>query len=297
MRQIRPLVSLLLLLPAAGAAQRADTTVVPRELAQALVAFSGFELLRPEILVGRAPSGIPAKLVPEGARIVGGATFPGSQMNAMGDGIAVVALPLPVDSARAVMRATFLRNGLTPPGRPGEGPGGFAGSFEEDFMLNFYCGENQVASARVLENARAGSLVSISTRRSISNTPCDPRMAQRMRGRPFDDLPIPPLRLPDGARGGATGSSGSDGTRELRAEIESALTARDVVGHYAAQLQQNGWTPGKTISEADIAMTTLRKKDEKGEEYLAALSDVVDGVRHHLTLTVSNRARRSGIAR
>jgi hypothetical protein len=279
---------LQVLVPLALTAQRPDTTMVPRELVRALLAFEGFEPTWPTIVVGREPSDDLARFVPGGARVVGGVSYPAGSMSPVGSSTLVLALKQPLGPATESVRAQLLRIGLRlAPPMMFEGPGGFAPSLQPEEALAF-CGDSIAVNARTFAGAE-GTYALLSIRRSLRHSLCDPRTRSAWAGA-SEELPIPRLALPPGAKGRGTGGSGSDGSRDLHATIVSALSARDVVAHYSSQMTQGGWTAGRILTEGATAITTLRRTDEKGEEFFAALSDVLPSAnRHEVSLRVWNK--------
>jgi hypothetical protein len=79
---------------------------------------------------------------------------------------------------------------------------------------------------------------------------------------------IPSLKAPRGARmtGGGGGSS-SDGSAYSSTDMESSLTAEELLAHYNAQLEQAGWKMVDQGLSDVVGWSTWRLADKAGKEW------------------------------
>lgn len=89
-------------------------------------------------------------------------------------------------------------------------------------------------------------------------SPCRRRMEIR------SETPLPALYAPEGAEVGSGGRSGGMGTEEIRATVTTALTPFELVSHYAAQLERQGWLPHGPADYGAVAFGSWTFEDEAG---------------------------------
>jgi len=274
--------SFTVLLAGSMHAQRADTTMVPRELASALIAFSDYSAARPSIIVGRVPAANVSSLVPRGATVLGGMTSPDRRGDA-GRTTTILTMPETPDSALVLLLAHFERSGWRPAPLPDfGGQGGFVaiGPVMEGRHFN-YCSDSSSVYGSAVEGVNRSAVIRLMTTRSLRNSPCDPDRRAFMRDR-MELIALPTLRPPPGATsGGSMGSGGGSDSRESHARLQSGLSAADMIAHFAPQLQQQGWTLGNRASDGDVTVLTARKTDEKGEPMFLTLTDNRFTAREH----------------
>lgn len=219
------LVLLTLLFPLTLGAQRADTTMVPRELVAALIAFSDYSGNLPEIVVGRVPAGNVSPLVPRGAAVLGGVTYGGRRDG--GRSTTILSMMETPDSALALVQAQIERAGwkLAPLPDMG-GREGFAIGPTMPGRMVTYCSDSASVYTSIVEGANRGSIVRLMSTPSLRNTMCDPDRRRLMRGRMEDMIRLPTLRPPPGSSGGSMGSGGGGDSRESHVRLQSTLGAR-----------------------------------------------------------------------
>jgi hypothetical protein len=287
MRRYNPLV-LISLLPALLGAQRPDTSMVPRELANALVGFNDPFGGRAEIVVGRVPADYVAALVPSNAQVLGGMSIP-SARGVASRATTVLTMTQSPDTAFAALQAHLSRAGFRPApamemgGGTGEGFVSLSspmGRGMPGLMLN-YCSDSSSAYGTVVDRSTRGSLVRLMTTGSLRNTICDPERAQMgMRRYMEDRIRLPTLRPPPGTFGGSGGSGSSGDSRESHARYTSGIRAPDMIAHFIPQLEEQGWQLVRRAGDVDITVVTARKT-EKGEQLYLVLTDYVWEPRQH----------------
>lgn len=104
---------------------------------------------------------------------------------------------------------------------------------------------------------------------------------------------IPPLVSPDGTVLAGNGSGGSDSDAEARVQLNTTLTASELVVHYNQQLESAGWEP-LTQSDGDgAAWSTWSVTDEHGKVWSGTLfvieSSVEDNGRYAFVRIERNR--------
>jgi hypothetical protein len=283
------------LIPGLLSAQSPDTTAVPRDLVRALLAFADFASGRdPQIVVGRVPDERLTAIVPKGARVLGGVTYQERRnprtltilsMSERPDS-ALVLVAKALESAGYKAAPTFERT-------LGES-GGFVSSSIGPTMPGSaitYCTDASSMFASIMDGENRGSMVRMMSS-SLRNTMCDPSMRRRLRGGRMDEIEMPTLRPPPGAVGGYAGSSGGGDHRQSTAQLQSALSAAEMVDHFAPQLREQGWTLGNRATDGDVSVLMARRTDKDGEPIHLALTDVRYTARDHdLTLRVWKESR------
>ena len=296
MRQLIAAVGLFVA-PAALAAQfpARDTTPVPRELAVALIQQYGGA--NPTIVVGRLPDSSLAPVVPSGARILGGIAS-GGRRGPGGTSTTILEVTETPDSILNVIESTLERlEWRRPPMMrdPGERGGFVMSSFPVMFggrgtMSVAFCSDS------ALLTATASGAFDVSIVRLMLNSEargmCDER--QDVAWRRMQMLELPTLRPPPGASPtGGHGSSGGNDYRETSVQLGTRLSAAEVMAHFAPQLEEQGWTLGKRVSEPEVSLLTATKRAENGDTLHLLLVDGKSDTRsHHASLRVWNPAAR-----
>ena len=285
-----------LLVPMAAGAQ-ADTSFVPRELATALVSTTDYSSSRARIVVGTFPTPEMAGMIPRGGRVLGGLVHEDRRGNA-NRFTGVVAFRESPDSVATLVEERMTQAGMRQPDintgmgwRGGFMPAAVLGTGRERPLM--FCADSTSVTAIVTEYA-TGSLLRLTTQRSIRNTICEVRSVRvtgMISDRP-DRIELPTLRAPKGAVGGPTGAGGGGARQASSAQYTARETVPELLAHFASQLQEQGWTLGKRIGDDDIGVLTARKVD-KGEAQFLTLTDFLSGARQHeLELSVLAPSRR-----
>lgn len=294
------MVSLVTSMAAAAAAAAQfpdrDTTPVPRDLATALI-HHNFGVM-PTIVVGELPDTTLAPLVPAGARILGGIAY--SRRRAPGqNNTAVLEVPHTPDSAMILVESAAERHGWRPAPMtmdPGE-RGGFVVRSTSSYggaMSTVFCRE----SAMLMASASQAGDKSIVRLMVNADGPgmCVRETRVRVRGMMSDDFPeLPTLRPPPGATPvGGHGSSGGTGQREMSIQLNSRLTAAEMVAHFVPQLEEQKWKIASRVNQDDVAVVTAAKSADNGDTlHLVLLVNRFQSRNHHASVRVWNPSARS----
>lgn len=82
------------------------------------------------------------------------------------------------------------------------------------------------------------------------------------------DFPFPALFPPDGAKSsGAGGSSSGMNSAEQSTDVETEMTAGDLLVHYADQMAQAGWAPDAASEYRSVAYQSWILLDAEGTEW------------------------------
>ena len=287
----------LFVLPIVAAAQfpARDTTPIPRDLATALI-HHNFGVM-PTIVVGELPDTTLAPLVPTGARILGGIAY--STRRAPGqNNTAVLEVPQTPDSAMILVESAAERHGWRPAPMtmdPGD-RGGFVLRSVPAYggvMSTVFCRE----SAMLMASASQAGDKSIVRLMVNADGPgiCGRETRVRVRGMMSSDMiQLPTLRPPPGARPtGGHGSSGSTGQREMSVQLNSGLTAAEMVAHFVPQLEEQKWEIASRVNQDDIAVATATKNADNGDTlHLVLLVNRFPSRNHHASVRVWNPAAR-----
>ena len=297
MRTLTVLFASLAALDAAGAQLfLRDTTPVPRDLANALIAAHSFDGSLPNIVVGRLPDSSMAPLVPRSARILGGLTF-GQRRGPGTSHTTVLEVPETPDSIMNVLEATLEQLGWRPPPAMAEHEmrGGFVVSHavsigppgasslvfcKDSGLLSVSAtGAGHVTIVRLMVNAEMMGM-------------CDRNQSFMMRQMAM--LELPTLRPPPGTTSmGGHGGGGGMGSREMSTQLRSRLTAAEMVAHFAPQLEEQGWKIAHRIEQPDLSVVTAKKPAENGATLQLILVDSRYDVRsHHASVRVWNPSMR-----
>jgi len=252
-------------------------SVVPRELFDAT-----FNMTVPfgpaRVFAGKIPPALTEQFyVPPSSRIIG------SVENRVVT-IVIINVPLSVDSAIASYRRELPRLGWTPTSPPPSSrTWGFLparGNRPEDQRKLDFCRDGRQLGLAIGPR-QSGDSAKVLV--SIIRTPCGPADASRaaFAANPYAEAPI--LVNPSGA-GGRLGAScerqgRSGGSSHPSTALRTAMTPKEILGHYGRQLSDSGWT--QVASTDDIARTTWQRTDSSG-------------ARLEVTLTVATHAGTPG---
>jgi hypothetical protein len=252
----------------------AQEKMVPEELVYALLGSRGGSMSQ-TITVGQLPTGFPADLrFPANARVLGGLEV------GRGPIAAIVALPGDVAAARPVMERALVDAGWTirrP--EPMRSQGGFeqAGGFQmardaggTGGMTMFCKSTEQIIVTmlgRTTEETYARLDYSPPSPRTTSS--CD----ERARRSTMDDVPMPTLTLPEGARQGAAGGGGGTDRREAYSQFETPATPKELLDHFSSQLRTAGWNAGGRSDVQGFSTATFRLQKD-GRDWHAILMAV-----------------------
>ena len=273
--------ALYTLLSTVALGQTQDTTMIPRELALALIGGRGPMSRTATITVGRTPADFPRELLPAGVKILGALSSPGRRE--IPRSVTVVAVgPDSASTAAITFKSVLERAGWKEPTMPDmQMRGGFSsvsvligpGGEQNGFML---CRDSTMVQVTVAPRERAGSLYNIDLTPAIRRySPCNPDFARRMMPyRQEESYKFPTLRPPAGAYSTGGGSCGSEDSREATTRLETELSPTALVTHYATQLETQGWTLGARTGDSTMVMQIARSKDDKGRDVTGILGAI-----------------------
>ena len=249
----------------------AQARTIPEELT--LVLLGGRGTNSPNITVGELPPGFPVDFkMPPNARLVGGLSAGRSTSSA------IIALPGNTAAARTAIETALTSSGFTArpadPQRPQTGfqNGGFQATRETAGMMpQVYCTMGAQIAYSTWARTTEQTYIRLDHTPIIPSryNPCDPSTMRNM----FDNVPLPLLRHPEGARQGSSGSGGGGDSREAHAEVEAAETAKELIDHYVPQMREAGWTQvGRTdATDTSVATFTMRKDNRDWRAVLIAM--------------------------
>jgi hypothetical protein len=249
----------------------AQARTIPEELA--LVLLGGRGTNSANITVGELPPGFPADFkLPPNARLVGGLSAGRSTSSA------IIALPGNTAAARTAVEAALTSSGWTArpaePQRPQSGfqSGGFQATRETAGMVpQVYCSAAAQIGYSTWARTTEQTYVRLDHTPIVPSryNPCDASAVRNV----FDNVPLPLLRHPEGARQGSAGSGGGSDGREAHAEIEAAETAKELIDHYTPQMREAGWTQvtRNDAADASLATFTMRKDNRDWRAVLIAV--------------------------
>lgn len=224
-------------LPAAGQ----DAAL--RELVEAVVGG--------QLAVGAVPAGSPvAGAIPEGARVLGTVVQPWGS---------TVVLGMRGDETIVEQRVrdALMAQGWT--GRP-EDPqraGFVSGPVIESSLL---CRDASHLTLSITPDGAGESIVRLSLAgRQGGRSPCEPV--------PFTtrDSLLPVLTLPPGVQmTGGGGISSSRDVQEAQAHFETPLSVSDLAGHFARQVERQGWEATTERDDGVVALRTFTRADDDG---------------------------------
>ena len=211
-----------------------------------------------KVWIGKLPDDLPVKIpVPEGARVVASVRQPQPYTQII----------LDVDKAPEEITAFYAKalseNGWQPAPQVSSG-GGFVGPAD---VGERYCLKGGEAYLEIMSLAKSEGPTDV---RLNLTSPVDSHMCQEGGQESMDQgmSLIPPLKAPRGAQmtGGGGGSSG-DGSAYSSTDMESSLTAEELLAHYNAQLEAAGWEfVDQGLSDV-VGWSAWKLTDKDGKEW------------------------------
>ncbi|HEU4456756.1 MAG TPA: hypothetical protein VFR81_27050, partial [Longimicrobium sp.] len=266
-----PLLALGLGVPPNAAGQ--GTESVPEELVRALLyPYVHRGEAPPSIVAGRLPDEIPAGVLPSGSiQLIGGVSHP------RGHSRAVLNLPGAPAEAITGYRTQLERAGWRRSPHPdfAQAPG----RLERVFGL---CGvDGTLLVAFAAPRPGGGSTLQLSVMRGETARAEHPSYCHGATPEHIDDSLLPPLRGPDGARGGSSGSSQALTVQERHVRLVTTLTPVDLAAHYAGQLREAGWTVGAPVGVGASATVRIERRDARERPWhgVVAATAVADSQR------------------
>jgi hypothetical protein len=256
--------AVLLASPVIAAAQSDTLIARQRDLALALLEFSRGGGRQATVSVGPTDPRFPANLIPSGATVLGSS--------------GTVTILLVAGSADAALAAYRTHLELTGWRRAVEHETreGFMSTPPEGFPRAF-CRDSSIVFGVARPRTRDTTLLQVTYYLPYRGSPCDPRVQHPERRPALLDSEMPTLLPPPGSRTSGSGMSGGQSDEDAHkiayARMQSPLTAREVVAHYADQLRRMGWTVTPAADDADVASVVVKKKDSRGRLMIGMLSD------------------------
>lgn len=272
--------------PFTAGAQNAprQPTQVPIELVTALVAspFGGGSA-ETHILIGAAPNGIAASdLPPKPVTVLGGVATGSSRS------VIFVYPATDQDPAGSYMKVLEGAGWTHPPVTYQRS--GFVAAGETNVRSGSLCRDSARVSVIPIPGAPSGRAwvrANFYTERGRSECNTPPRTDF------MQDLVFPLLEAPPGSRtAGTSGGGGSLDTREISTTLQTTLTPPQLLAHYAAQLQKNGWIVGAPVNGDSISVQRVSARDTKGGEWTGALAVVDLGGQSHVSVQMARREGR-----
>ena len=251
-------------MPMASVAAQTQSELVPRVLAEALIAARGYGEGKGTIVVGSLPPTLESKIsLPSDAKVLGG-------MVSQSGATAVILLDGPLNAAPDRFHAELIKRGWEP---EDQGPQRMGGDF-----IDAPVGQRRAVSGARPDTycGRAGTLIVrydlegfAQTRASVTTTGenrCammrDAMMSSGALG--IDRRRAPVLVNPSAARlqdyGGFCSSQFNSSSGGPGAQLSSSMSPAEILDHYAKQLADSGWKDSgsgvtRSWSRADSAGT------------------------------------------
>lgn len=210
-----------------------------------------------ELFVGRLPDTLPFEApIPDGATVLG-------SLRREGQGITIVLdTRLTPEQIRDFYQARMTAAGWSMPEFPGM-QGGF--SYARPAVGSLFCRSPRGPALEVVTHPvpNAPNDLRIQLTTDARYSPC----AQRGRGMDWRSV-IPDLAPPPGTRqimGGGSGGGGSSASSSATIECDRDLAA--IAAHYAAQLEQAGWSRSNQGQSGPQAWSTWTFHDEEGQPW------------------------------
>ncbi|HYH82802.1 MAG TPA: hypothetical protein VEX86_23615 [Longimicrobium sp.] len=247
----------------------AQAAAVPLELARALLASPSATVHAPEIVVGRAPTGFPAELLPTGGRVLGGFRR---------DTLAVVvaaAMPQAPAAAGEAAQQALRGAGWTFPGAAEVR--GFVGP--NSTLWRYLCRGGEMVSLTSSAAPEGGSYLRVEYTTRDRPTRCSSRVPEASRVGPWHDVPLPTLNVPPGAVIVSSGTGmlhSIPGLRgaEIHATMRTADGASELLSGFAAELRRGGWVAAPATGAGEAAAQTFQLRAADGKEWFGALTAV-----------------------
>jgi len=211
-----------------------------------------------KVWIGKLPEDLPVELpVPEGARVIASVRQPSPFTQIILD------VPQTPEEISAFYAKALNESGWqpAPQGSPG---GGFVGPAD---IGERYCLKEGEAYLEIWSMEKNGSPTDV---RLNLTAPADFQMCQERGPESMDQgmSLIPSLKAPRGARmtGAGAGSSG-DGSAYSSTDMESSLTAAELLAHYNTQLEEAGWEMVDQGLTDVVGWSTWKLADKDGKEW------------------------------
>lgn len=266
----------------------AQSTATPAALAQELLQrITGGGQAGPEVLLGRAPTDLPAPL-PPGSRVIGTVTSTG--LPGRGPNLTTVYLDSGLTPGQVIAHFTTAlgaawkqaNNGLS----PSEAQGGFQQTSLPSTVLFYRTTPPQLL--RIFTTV-VGSVTQVSLSQQMDEGVMHllPSLSAPPPVPP-GFLTLPRLSAPEGSTVSLTGASnGEDGVTQ-KARIETTLSRQALMAHYAAQLRQAGWTV-MTQASTPVASSTIWTFQQEGQDRVGIL--VIAGISPYSATLISQGSR------
>lgn len=167
-------------------------------------------------------------------------------------GVTVVA---EVPAFTAVERPRYERKLAAAGWKEADGPAGGGGLMASPMPVpKMYCLGDQMLSYSAQPQVRGGTVFRVQVNDAQRQGFCDASGPRRPRSM-FEDIDMPPLPPPDGAR--ATGTSGGGGGDHMSqtSRLETTLSPAEVEAHYTSLLKADGWKVESHAAAAGVSMT------------------------------------------
>lgn len=160
---------------------------------------------------------------------------------------------------REALAASLQGNGWTrPPERTSARRGGFVSSHSSDDWLAFCGADDTYLNGWVKAKGEALTSLTINVYRNRQMSNCDDSWPGGHEAwRQWIEEIVPALEPPEGASVMGMSSGGSDDYQEIEAHVDTELSARDLVDHYASQLVTGGWVAGGTATTSRVAVADV----------------------------------------
>jgi hypothetical protein len=220
--------------------------------------YPGAPAVNAKVWIGKLPDDLPVEIpLPEGARVVASVRQPQPYTQIILD------VPQTPEEITAFYAKALSENGWqpAPQGPPG---GGFVGPAE---VGERYCLKEGEAYVEIWSQEKPGGPTDV---RLNLTAPADFHMCQERGPESMDQgmSLIPSLKAPRGAQmtGGGGGSS-SDGSAYSSTDMESSLTAEELLAHYNAQLEAAGWELVDQGLTDGVGWSAWKLADKDGKEW------------------------------
>jgi hypothetical protein len=211
---------------------------------------------RGDLLLGRIPDGSPlARVIPSDARIIGSVERELDNASTL----VVIAMRGAEDQVAQRMRNALTEAGWTAMERQLPRRGGFS-MVHMGVQYAVFCGEGGYMTLNTSQG-RAGEVrVQVSHAQPQGGSPCEMPHAERGM-----DSPLPELSGPRGSRmhGGGTSASG-DRHFMTSASFDTAVPVPELVAHFGAQVEEQGWEQTSTQEDSVVAVRTYTRTDDRG---------------------------------